>query len=156
MARRKQGSPTYRRKKIPALPSNESSEQLGYKSARELGIVHPGSYCDELKTVSHYWIEIDIVASGSLYQCKFCLNHLWLPIYHTSAERLSKLIERYGRDEGYCHYLNRHRAAKVLMAKLQYLRRLEVEIDNKRKFARVVDKVLSDREYDREEVKDES
>jgi len=35
------------------------------------------------------------------------------------------------------------------MAKLQDLRRLEAETADKREFARMADKILSDREYDR-------
>ena len=75
-----------------------------------------------------------------------------MPMYHLDANKLGNLIGRYGGDEGYCRYLNRHRPAKLLMAKLQDLRRLEMEITDKREFARLADKILSDKEYDRKEV----
>jgi len=61
-------------------------------------------------------------------------------------------MQRLGKNEGYCHYLNRNRPAKLLMAKLQDLRRLEGEIDDKIEFAKMTDKILSDMEYDRKEI----
>jgi len=39
----------------------------------------------------------------------------------------------------------------MLVAKLRDLRRLESEVADKREFARLVDKVMSDKEYDRKE-----
>jgi len=114
--------------------------------------VFPGSYCDELETVPHYWLEVDKTAGGSLFQCRFCYEYLWLPLDISSIVRLSNLMKKYGRDRGYCHYLNGHRPAKLLIAKLQDLRRLENEIEDKREFARIADKILSDKEYDRKEV----
>jgi len=118
-----------------------------------LGIVHPGSYCDESEIVPHYWIEKEKVAEGSLFQCMFCHDYVWLPLGWTSVERLTASIKQYGKDEGYCRYLNRHRAAKMLMAKLQDLGRLEKEVDDKKEFAKLVDKILSDKDYDRKEDK---
>jgi len=61
-------------------------------------------------------------------------------------------MKRYGRTEGYCRYLDRHREAKVLVAKMQDLRVLETKVDDKRKFAKIVDEILSDKEYDRKEI----
>lgn len=134
---------------------DEGEDSRPRRNAQELGVTFPSSYCDELDAVPHYWTEIDIVASGSLFQCRFCRRHLWLPLDHLSAKHLGALMRQYGKDEGYCRYLNRHRAAKLLMAKLQDLRRLEMEITDKREFARIADKVLSDKEYDRKEAKDD-
>jgi len=116
-----------------------------------LGIVHPSSYCDELETTPHYWVEVGKADKGVLFQCKLCYNYIWLPSHWTGVDRLAALIKQYGKDEGYCRYLNRHRAAKMLMAKLQDLRRLENEMIDKREFAKLVDKILSDKEYDRKE-----
>ncbi len=130
---------------------DEGEDSRPGRTAQELGIIHPSSYCDELGTVPHYWIENDKVAGGSLYQCKFCRRHLWLPLDYINAQRLGSLLNRYGKDEGYCLYLNLHRVAKVLMAKLQGLRRLEIKTTDKREFARLADKILSDKEYDRKE-----
>ena len=120
-----------------------------------MGIVFPGAYCDELETVPHYWNEVENVVKGSLFQCKFCHKYLWLPKFHIDAERLSRLMRVYGKDEGYCRFLNRHRAVKLLLAKLQDLGRLEMEIDDKREFARLADKILSDKDYDRKEDRNE-
>ena len=128
---------------------DEGEDNPRRRSAQDLGVTFPGSYCDELETAPHYWVEIDKIDHGSLSQCKFCRGHLWLPLTNTDAERLGNLIRQYGGDEGYCRYLNRFRAAKVLMAKLQDLRRLETEAGDKREFARLTDKILSDKEYDR-------
>ncbi len=131
---------------------DEGEDSRPGRSAQELGIVYPGSYCDELETVPHYWNEVDVVAKGSLYQCRFCYRHLWLPLSTYDAEQLSKLIRKYGSSKGYCYYLNRHRPAKLLIAKLQDLRMLETEITDRREFARLTDKILSDKEYDRKET----
>lgn len=133
---------------------DEGTHKSIRRSARVMGIVFPGAYCDEAKTVPHYWFEIDAVDKGSLLQCRFCRRYLWLPMYHLDAGKLSGLIRRYGKNEGYCRYLDRHRPAKLLIAKLQDLRRLEMETADKREFARLTDKILSDREYDRKEVKE--
>ena len=129
---------------------DEGEDKSTRRSAQELGVTFAGSYCDELETVPHYWLEVDTVDGGSLFQCKFCHRHLWLPMFHLDADRLGKLMRRYGDSEGYCRYLNRHRPAKLLMAKLQDLRRLEMEVADKREFARLADKILSEKEYDKE------
>ena len=128
---------------------DEGEHKSTGRSAQKLGIVHPGSYCDDAEIVPHWWIEVDRVAGGILHQCKFCHKHLWLPLDYLSAERLGSLMKWYGKDEGYCRYLNRHRAAKMLVAKLQDLRRLEAEVADKREFAKLANKVLSDKDYDR-------
>ena len=117
-----------------------------------MGVTFPGSYCDDANITPHYWIEVDRIKFGSLFQCRFCRRHLWLPTFHLDAEQLSVYMRKFGKEEGYYRYLNRHRAAKLLMAKLQDLRRLEMEITDKREFARLADKVLSNSEYDRKEV----
>ncbi len=119
------------------------------RSAQGLGITYPGSYCDDAELIPHYWYEVDKSYGGSLMQCRFCRRHLWLPLAFTEAVVMMKYTHKYGMVEGYCRYLNRHRPAKMLMAKMQDLRKLEVEVSNKREFARLADKILSDKEYDR-------
>jgi len=128
---------------------DEGEDKPARRSAQELGIVHPGSYCDELETVPHHWVGVDKPAEGVLFQCKFCLDYLWLPVHWTAIDRLSEMTKRLGKVEGYCHFLDRHRAAKILMAKLQDLRRLEKETVDKREFARIADRILSEKDYDR-------
>lgn len=125
------------------------------RSAQDLGIKHPGTYCDEYGEVPHYWIQTDIVARGTMFQCKLCHKHLWLPLDYLSGHRLGTLMKQYGKDEGYCRYLNKHREAKILMAKMQDLRILEVTSTNIREFARLSDKIMSDNDYDRKEVKND-
>ena len=131
---------------------DEGEDRKARRSAQELGITFPSSYCNETETVPHHWIRTDKVDVGSLYQCKKCYIYLWLPGFYNDAERLSKLIREYGKDEGYCRFLNKHRAGKLLMAKMQDLRRLATEITDKREFAKLTDKILSDKEYDRKEA----
>ncbi len=128
---------------------DEGKDRKVRRSASELGITFPGTYCDELKTVPHYWFEVDTIEGGSLFRCRFCRRYLWLPKFHLDSDRLSGMIRKYGGNEGYCRYLNMHRPAKLLIAKLQDLRRLEMEIADKREFARLTDKILSDGNYDR-------
>ncbi len=121
------------------------------RSSQELGVTFPGSYCDDAKITPHYWLESGKVEKGSLFQCKFCHRYLWLPLSTYDANVLGKLMRTHGSTEGYCQYLNRHRPAKLLMAKLQDLRRLEMEITDKMEFARLADRILSDKDYDRKE-----
>ena len=129
--------------------ADEGEDDTSRRSAQELGIVFPSSYCDDADIVPHFWKEVDKPHGGSLYQCKLCRRHLWLPSGFTDAMMLKKCIDKFGLQEGYCRYLNRHRQAKMLVAKMQDLRKLEVEVSDKRKFARLADKILSDMEYDR-------
>ena len=131
---------------------DERKYKRARRSAQELGITFPGSFCNKAETIPHYWVEVDRFNGGSLFQCKYCLDYVWLPSYHYEAERMSILMKQFGKDEGYCRYLNRHRGVKLQMAKLQELTRLEAKITDKREFARMADKILSDREYDRKEV----
>ena len=131
---------------------DEGEYKSARRSAQELGIVYPGSYCDDAEVVPHYWVGDSIVGKGSLFQCRLCRRYLWLPLSTFDAMNLSTLLRKYGISEGYCRYLNRHRPAKLIMAKLQDLRRLEMEITDKREFARLTDKILSDKEYDGKEV----
>lgn len=119
------------------------------RTAQVLGIVYPGSHCDELLTKPHRWMEVDKIHGGSLFRCSKCKRHMWLPATLRDAERLSDLIWKYGGTEGYCRYLNRHRGAKVLMAKIQDLERLSRKKIGKAKFAKMVVEVMNDKEYDR-------
>ena len=130
--------------------SHEGENGIARRSAQELGVVFPGSHCDGGEQTPHYWSEVDKPYGGSLLQCKLCRRHLWLPLSFMDAYTMQKLIEKHGGTDVYCRYLNRHRPAKMLMAKMLDLRRLETEVSDKREFARLTDKILSDKEYDRE------
>ncbi len=128
---------------------DERKDRTARRSASELGITFPGSYCDWSNTTPHYWCATERVDRGVLYQCKLCFRYLWLPSHYLSTEALSEAMVRLGDNEGYCVILNRYRGAKILLAKMIYLRKLETETDDKVKFAKLADKVLSDKEYDR-------
>ncbi len=128
---------------------NEGENGIARRCAQELGVTFPGAYCDEAGLTPHYWIEVDKPYGGSLMQCKLCQRHLWLPLSFMDAEIMNLCVRKYGNTEGYCRFLNRRRPAKMLMAKLQELRILETEVSDKREFARLADKILSDKEYDR-------
>ena len=130
---------------------DEGADKSIRRSAQELGVVFPGSYCDDAELTPHYWTETSKFDRGSLFQCRFCRRHIWLPTYFLDNKRLGEYMRKYGKTEGYCRYLNRYRPAKLLMAKLQDLRRLQAEVTDKMEFARLTDKILSDKEYDRKE-----
>lgn len=154
-----EAQPTKRRRTRRTAPTDRQAS-LGEqglpirRSAQELGVKHPGSYCDEAEITPHYWVEIEKIDSGSLFHCILCHSYLWLPLHLPGAEQLGGLISYYGKNEGYCRFLNRYRAAKVLVAKLQELSRLQTEITDKREFVRLADKILSDRRYDGKEASD--
>ncbi len=126
---------------------DEGEDKASWRTAQELGITFPGSYCNE--TQAHHWVEVEKVASGSLFQCQLCKKHLWLSLVTSSAIEMGSLIKEYGKDEWYCRFLNCHRQAKILMAKMQDLARLELEVMDKRKLAKEVDRIMRDKEYDR-------
>ncbi len=131
---------------------DEGKDSRRRRSAQELGITHPGSYCDELETVPHHWVETEKMDSGSLYRCKFCHKSLWLPSFSTGAIEMGRLLTQYGKSEGYCRFLNRYRAAKLLVAKMQEIHKLSDTFRDGVVFARQVNKILSDREYDKKEA----
>lgn len=130
---------------------DEGTHKPARRSAKDLGIVYPGSYCNSDKATPHYWTDTDTVDGGVLFQCKFCRIYLWLPLCYEDFVRLCNLIVTQGKDEGYCEYLDKHRTAKVLIAKLQDLGKLSTGEVNSREFARLADNILGDREYDRGE-----
>ena len=72
------------------------------RSAQELGVTFPDSYCDDAELIPHYWKEVDRLHGGSLLQCKLCHRHLWLPVVVSDAVRLRYYIDKFGRTEGYC------------------------------------------------------
>ena len=133
---------------------DEGENTVARRSASELEIEYPGSYCDKLSTIPHYWKEVDKVDKEVLFQCKRCYKYLWLPAYFGNAKELAEMIWKYGLNKGYCKYLSHHsrRAAKIMLAKLQKLDRLSNTITDKVEFARLADKILREKEYDRKEV----
>lgn len=128
---------------------DEGVDSKPRRTAQELGITYPGSHCDELMTRPHRWKEISKECKGILLKCSKCYRHLWLPSFHYDAEKLGNLMREQGKNEGYCIYLNRHREAKILMAKMQELERLSMEVTDKVEFAKMADRILSMKDYDR-------
>lgn len=131
----------------------EGEDTIPRRSAQELGVIFPGSYCDDTSTKlsPHYWVKTDTINSGGIFQCKKCNNHLWLPIEVEGATALGYLMDRFGRYEGYYRYLNHasRRPAKIMVAKLQEIYRLSKNITNIIEFAKMVDKILNEKDYDR-------
>ncbi len=119
------------------------------RSAQKLGITYPGSYCGEDESVPHYWVGIDKIDKGSLFQCRLCKDYLWLPEYGDLPNELKQLMRKLGDTEGYCQFLNSHRRAKVRLAKLQDLRKMEVGMTDMREFGKAVERILKEKEYDR-------
>ena len=132
---------------------NEGEDNTTRRNAQELGVTFPTPYCDKNSTIPHYWIKIENSYDGVLFQCKKCYNYLWLPVHQSDTIQLDHLMHQHGRDEGYCIYLNHasRRATKIHIAKLQRLYKLSSNITNSLQFAKEVDKVLSDKEYDKYE-----
>ena len=120
------------------------------RSAKELGIVFD-TVCSGK---AHFWVESERVFEGSLFQCRYCHNYIWLPTQMEDAAQLSNLLHKGGKDEGYCHYLNHksRRGVKVLLAKMQALWRLSSTMSDSVEFAKIADKIINDKEYDRKEV----
>lgn len=129
----------------------EGEDRVPRRSASELEIKHPGSYCDDNQLHPHYWYEADQIDGGILFRCIYCHDYLWLPLTTSGVERLHYLISKYGKDEGYCRYLDYHRQAKLVVAKMQHLRELSKDMTDHREFARLASEILDDKEYDRYE-----
>lgn len=135
---------------------DEGKDSRPRRSAQELGIEWTGSYCNEDDTTSrpqpHHWVEVDKLDRGAIFRCKFCKRYKWSPATVGDADNLGKLMRNYGDSEGYCRYLNRHRQAKIMLAKLQDIGKLEMQMKDKVKFAKEVARILSEKEYDRKWV----
>jgi len=130
---------------------DEREHKPSRRSAQELGIKYPGHYCSGNEETPHYWSDVDKVGSGTLLQCKRCREYLWLPLSFVDAMKLSNLMRKFGEDEGYCRFLNKRRPAKLIVAKMQDLRKLiETSTLSRRQLAKMVDKIMSDKGYDRE------
>ena len=125
---------------------NEGKDTVVRRTAQELGVAFPA----KCTSIAHYWKAKGYVHKGVLFQCIYCLSYIWLPADIDSAVRLGRLISKFGDDEGYCMYLNHasRRPAKIMMAKLQELQRLSNSITNSIEFAKLVSKILNDKEYD--------
>lgn len=119
------------------------------RSASELGIEWIGSFCPDGQP--HFLIGRHSFDGGTIFNCSLCHKNIWLPTYITDAAELDQLIDVYGAQKGYCKFLDKHREAKVMMAKLQDLQRAQQDIKHD-EFVLLVIKTMEDKEYDKLEV----
>ena len=133
--------------------NHEGEDTTTRRTAQQLGIIHPGSYCDEVSTRQnpHYWLTIDRIGIGHLYHCIKCGDCLWLPCTFLESSRLGINMRKMGKTEGYCKVLDypSNRAAKTMIAKLQDLHRLSGNIGDEVEFAKMTNRIIGDKEYDR-------
>jgi len=116
-----------------------------------LGVEHPGSFCPSGEP--HYFAQNEYVDGGVLFKCNKCLKYLWLPSSLDGANQLSVLMNKHGKNEGYQRYLNRYRAAKIRVAKMQDLWYISQEVEDEVELARIIVRVMAERDYDK--VKEE-
>jgi len=119
------------------------------RSATELGIEWIGDFCPDGNP--HVLIDIHRLDGGGLFKCSRCKKHLWLPMVLNEAAILDSLIDMYGARAGYGKYLDKHREAKVLVAKLQDLWYARQRITDNEEFMMLVITVMEDKEYDRKD-----
>ncbi|KKL19471.1 hypothetical protein LCGC14_2465150, partial [marine sediment metagenome] len=125
---------------------DEGGDGEGRRSAQELEIVWIGHECSDSPTGAHWLIgDSDAVDRGFLFKCKFCHRYKWLPIGTDEALTMGELMRKYGEDIGYQKMLDRKPAAKVLVAKLQELRRLRGVIKYDMEFVEEVERILKKR-----------
>lgn len=115
------------------------------RSASELGIKWIGDFCPNGQP--HFLISNYNLNGGSLFKCKHCLQHIWLPI--EGATTLTVMINSSGPQAGYCKFLDKHKEAKIIMAKMQDLWRMKQSLSNDKEFAKLVTSVMEDKEYDK-------
>ena len=151
MDKRSKSTRVRRRKKTPNIPENEKSKQL-VRSATELGIEWITAFCPNGQP--HYLIANHTFDGGSLFKCYNCHKHIWLPTLIRDATELEALIKYIGTQRGYCKFLDKHQAAKVMVAKLQDLWYARRQMTNKDEFRELVISVMNEKEYDKKEVTD--
>lgn len=117
------------------------------RSATELGIEWIGDLCPDKQP--HHLIATHHLYEGSLFKCTKCYKHIWLPIGYGDARKLDIMIGSLGAQNGYCKYLDKHRPAKIMVAKLQDLWRAKQAHPNNGEFLLQVLDIMGDREYDR-------
>lgn len=129
----------------------EGTDPSSRRSAKELGVEWIGGLCPNGEP--HYLIASFRLDGGSIFRCKRCSKHTWLPSDLENARKFSLLIGRYGVRKGYCEMLDEHRPAKVMVAKLQDLWKAKRYMVDKKQFLDLVVAIMSDREYDKKEGK---
>jgi len=96
------------------------------RSAQELGITWLDSYCENSPTKGHLLVGATRIDGGTVYKCSICHKVKWIPSGLDECIKLGNSMKIYGQDGGYQRILDKHPAAKMLMAKIQdiyYLRK---------------------------------
>lgn len=117
------------------------------RCASELGIEWIGDFCPDKQP--HHLVATHHLYEGSLFRCTKCYKHVWLPVGYGSARELDAMIGSLGAQKGYCKYLDKHRPAKIMIAKLQDLWLAKQAHPNNGEFLLQVLDIMGDREYDR-------
>lgn len=128
----------------------EGKDKTIGRSATELGIEWVGSYCPD--STPHFFISHRYLYEGSIFKCQKCFKHKWLPMHLNDAVVLEGMINKYGTVTGYRNYLDGHREAKILVAKLQDLWYARKRISSNKDFLKLVVSIMEDKEYDKKEV----
>lgn len=128
----------------------EGRDRRPRRSASELGIEWIGSYCPDGQP--HFLIGSQPQDGWSTLKCKYCSQYKLLPVYMNEVTDLTRLLHKHGGTNGYQKFLDNHKEARMLIAKLQYLWRVNQHTTDKVKFISMVVKVMEDKEFDRKEV----
>lgn len=112
-----------------------------------MGIEFPGSYCPTGEP--HHYADIDYVDGGVVHQCLRCEKYLWLPANYDRAMVLGTLMDKLGKNAGYCKYIDRYRDAKIMIAKMQDLQKARKRIKDDKDFTKLVVSVMGEKDYDK-------
>lgn len=118
------------------------------RSAEALGIEWFGNVCEDSPSGAHYFIATDDVDRGKLFRCVYCHRHRWLPTSWGEIDKYNILIKK-DITAAYRKMLDQHPTAKVLVAKLQDLRRVRKTVKDDKEFMKIVVAVMNDKEYGR-------
>lgn len=125
----------------------KGTNSKSWRSASELGIKWIGDFCQDHQP--HYLIATHRVSVGELFKCQNCHQHIWLPTGYDNARELDKLIDVIGPQQGYCKFLDKHQAAKVIVSKLQSIWKVKQENPSNGEFLAKVLEIMGDKEYGR-------
>ena len=124
----------------------EDGNRSTRRSAKELGITWLDAYCEESPTKGHLLVGATKIDTGTVYKCNICHKVKWLPNDIDECIKLGNFMKIYGQDGGYQRILDRHPAAKRLMAKIQDIYYLRKALTPEQ-FPIAVAAVIMDKEY---------
>lgn len=125
----------------------EGDDKTDRRSASELGVEWIGSYCPDGQP--HQLYGRRILPGWCAYRCGNCKKQILLPVDMREAKEFDGLVDRYGAEKAYLKFLDKHREAKVMTAKLQDLWKARQVITDDEEFVRMIVTIMEDREYDR-------